>query len=111
MAIPIAPVAPEAGGSLTATFRLDSLTQGGELAWLSLHGTLEHTTTVRADLRGAIMELGGDLSGTLALDRRRGWITDARIDLRLRSTITPTSSASSGPMHLRMSLSQRMRVH
>lgn len=111
MAVPLTPdaTASAPGASLQATFRLDSLTRGGSLAWLSIRGTLDRATTVRADLQGAAMELEGDMWGYLLLDRQRGWITDARIDFLVRSSLTP-AAAGSRPTVVRMRVSQRMRV-
>jgi hypothetical protein len=55
------------------------------------------------------MEIEGDMSGRLLLDRRRGWITDARIEFLVRSTVTPAASGAR-PIQMHLRVSQWMRA-
>lgn len=71
------PLPPGKGGALKATFRLDSLSQNGELAYVSLHGML------RRDGSPAVTT--GVVTGSLLVDRRRGWLTDSRATIEVTS--------------------------
>lgn len=70
-------------GSVRATFTLDSLGRNGDVAYISMKGTLTHS--------GAKNESGSDgtgqMSGAMQLDRRLGWITESRALITLRSMV------------------------
>ena len=97
------------GGRLTASFRLDSLTRSGELAYISLRGEMlpdEHAE--RSALAPRLDK--GVVTGTLLLDRRRGWLTDSRFDISVQSTLVPPTAGDSTVMHFTMRVTQRMRT-
>ena len=97
------------GGRLTATFRLDSLGRGGDLAYISLHGEMlpdEHAE--RSALAPRLDR--GVVTGTLLLDRKRGWLTDSRFDISVQSTLAPPTAGDSTVMHFTMRVTQRMRT-
>lgn len=97
------------GGRLTATFHLDSLARGGELAYISLRGEMlpdEHAE--RSALAPRLDK--GVVTGTLLLDRRRGWLTDSRFDISVQSTLVPPAAGDSTVMHFTMRVTQRMRT-
>lgn len=71
------PLPPGRGGSFKARFRLDSLSRNGDLAYVSLRGT------VRRD--GPPAATTGLVTGTLLVDRRRGWLTDSRATIHVTS--------------------------
>ena len=71
------PLPPGQGGALKATFRLDSLSRNGDLAYVSLTGTL------RRDAPPIVTT--GLVTGTLLVDRRRGWLTDSRAKIHVTS--------------------------
>ena len=89
-----------ASGAVSATFRLDSLAPGGTLAYLSMRGVV--TRADPAPKSGTAMRVAGDgeIVGTIVVDRRRGWLSDARTTLTVRSTVTPAAGAA--PMRFRM---------
>lgn len=97
---------PESKGTATlnATFRFDSLSASGDLAWLSVKGRL-----VRAVPLGTsdMLQTTGEVSGQLTLDLRRGWIADARSVVTLESLF-----AQSGKPHQRsrVKITQWMRA-
>jgi hypothetical protein len=68
---------PGKGGALKATFRLDSISRTGDLAYVSLRGTLRRDSppTVTTGL----------VTGTLVVDRQRGWLTDSRATIHVTS--------------------------
>lgn len=92
------------GGVLRTKFRLDSLTHDGHLAWISIAGVLKPPKGFRGD------ELGGTVTGALVVDRRRGWLVDARTMTAMRSVLGQPSAAGREPMYFRMRVTQRVRV-
>lgn len=97
---------PEArlGAQVVATFRLDSLV--GDLAWISMSGTLQPTK--RKDGDALRTSLAGTVNGYMAVDRRRGWIVDARTTLAVRSTVAATKASPSMKFHMR--IEQRLKA-
>lgn len=104
-------VDPKGTATLVATFTFDSLSRSGELAFLSLRGRLTKADPDRSspsDARNQV-ETSGTVEGHVLLDRRRGWITDARTTFSLLSLVThadPTKPA----MRVRMTISQWLRA-
>ena len=95
--------------TLTATFTFDSLSKSGELAFLSLRGRLMKPAGPGAATDGSQVETSGTVIGQVLIDRRRGWITDARTTFSLQSLVTP-SDRRSPPMRVRMTISQWIRA-
>lgn len=96
------PISTEAGatGTVRATFRLDSLGRNGDVAFISMKGTLSH------DHEDS--ELDGWMSGTMQLDRRLAWITDTRAVIDVESTVKP--AAGGQPMRVRTRITQALRA-
>jgi hypothetical protein len=97
-------------GRLRATFRFDSLARGGDLAYISIHGDMlpdEH-----ADQYAVAPRLQkGAVTGTLLLDRKRGWLTESRFDISVQSTLSsPVTAGDEAVMHFTMRVTQRMRM-
>jgi hypothetical protein len=95
------------GGRLQATFRLDSLTRNGDLAFVSLIGTLSRPPSAKDGW--ATLTMSGSMTGGLVIDRRRGWISDARMTYVVRSTVSPTSGSTAAAMRFRMKVTQWVR--
>ena len=51
---------------------------------------------------------GAAVRGTLRLDRRRGWLTDSRFTIAMRSRVPADSGAATGPMEFEMRISQHL---
>jgi hypothetical protein len=104
-------VDPKGTATLVATFTFDSLSRSGELAFLSLRGRLtkaEPEGASPSDGRSTV-ETSGTVVGHVMLDRRRGWITDARTTFSLLSLVSsadPTKPA----VRVRMTISQWLRA-
>lgn len=98
-----------ADGVLRTTFTLDSTTRDGRDAYVSVRGVLHRDGTARELPAGSRVVTDGTLRGTLVLDRQRGWITDARTTISVRSDVVSTDDAGP-PMQLEIRISQRMRV-
>ena len=109
MEIPLATASqPQGTGTLTATFQFDSLSRNGELAFLSIRGRLTRSTGEPTKRGSEVVESSGTISGQVLVDRRRGWITDARTTLSVRSLVTHADGKP--PMRIRMVVSQWLRA-
>lgn len=87
------------------TFRLDSLSAGAAVAYISLHGNVSHD---HAEDRGGMTgRTTGSLTGTLQVDRRLGWITDSRMTVSLVSSV---ASAGRPPRRLHARIMQIIRA-
>jgi hypothetical protein len=101
-----APGAKE-GGKLQATFRFDSLSRNGERAYVSLSGILSRPPSAKDGW--ATLTMSGSMTGGIVIDRRRGWINDARMTYVVRSVVTPNSGGSADAMRFLMKVSQWVR--
>jgi len=108
-----------ASATLTATFRFDSLSRSGEFAYLSMKGRLVRSGPAQGSWNagaaggggagGGFVQTSGSVTAHLVLDRRRGWIADARTVIALRSLVTGRGREAS-PVRVRMQITQWMRV-
>ena len=103
------PSAP-GGGTLKANFRLDSLSANGDIAYLTLVGTLARAPEQPKERPGMSMTMSGSMNGSMMVDRRRGWITDARMTFTVRSVMTPPTGSTSSALRFRMKVTQWMRA-
>jgi hypothetical protein len=97
------PISGEAGamGLVRATFHLDSLGHNGDIAYISMRGSLSH------DHRdGSNSELDGWMTGSMQLDRRLAWITETRAEIDVTSIFRP--SAGTEPMRVRTRITQHL---
>lgn len=110
MTAPIDPAlsATGGGGKLKATFTLDSLSKNGESAFVSIVGTLSRPPSSKDGW--ATLTMSGSVNGSLVLDRRRGWINDARMAYIVRSVLTPTGGSTAAAMRFRMKVTQWVRA-
>jgi len=102
-------VGTTSAGVARATFRLDSLSRAGELAYISMRGTLGQPAGA-PQAGGAVVTpptLGGTLLGTMIVDRRRGWLSESRFVVDVHTTIAGTALAATD-FHMR--ITQHMRV-
>ncbi|HEU4631330.1 MAG TPA: hypothetical protein VFS08_16380 [Gemmatimonadaceae bacterium] len=106
--LPGQPDGPPAG-RLSATFRLDSLGHYGDLAYVSMHGTLERPRGGVRLPKGARYESAGTVTGSFQLDRRRGWLIDVRATITMNSVVTQAQTGSE-PVHVRTHVTQWLRA-
>jgi len=107
---------PGTVGEVKATFRLDSLGKNGDIAYISLHGTMSRANAPSGQAqpteRGYMTS--GTLTGTIQIDRRLGWITDSRSSIIVRSTIAQAPARKgepqSAPMQVRTKITQWIRA-
>jgi hypothetical protein len=104
-------VDPGGSATLVATFSFDSLSRSGELAFLSIRGRLMKAANDPPTQPAGkpMVETSGTVVGHVLLDRRRGWITDARTTFSLYSLVSP-ADPSKAPMRVRMTISQWLRA-
>jgi hypothetical protein len=99
------PIAGEAGamGLVRATFHLDSLGRNGDIAYISMRGTLSH------DHRdGSLSDLDGSMTGFIQLDRRLAWITETRATIDVTSTYR--TAPGTEPMRVRTRVTQLLKA-
>lgn len=105
---------PGAVGSVRATFRLDSLGRNGDIAYISMRGTMSRINTPGAAPAGPGYGTTGQLTGTIQIDRRLGWITDSKSSIIVRSTIAANPArqgeAERAPMQVRTKITQWIRA-
>ena len=99
-----------ADGVVHTRFRLDSLTQGGRNAWISMDGELRRDGAARELPAGTRVVTAGTVRGTMVLDRRRAWIVDARTVIDVQSEVTPGPAEPTRPMLLDLRIVQRIHV-
>lgn len=98
-------------GTVRATFRLDSVSRGGRMAFISVRGELERDDLPAAGPRGTMMRVVGTVVGHLNLDRVRGWIADSRFVVTMHSAVEPPAGSGVAPVKFRTIVTQRMRLH
>jgi hypothetical protein len=99
-----------ADGTLRATFRLDSLTKSGKIAWISMEGTLRRDGSGHELPVGTRVVTAGTIRGQLVVDRVRAWITDARTVIDVESEVSQSRGMPGSPMLLSIRVTQRVRV-
>jgi hypothetical protein len=110
LSVPMASsVDPRGMATLVAQFSFDSLSRSGELAFISLRGRLMKAEAEEPKDGQSVVETSGTVVGSVILDRRRGWITDARTTFSLYSLVTPANPLKP-PVRVRMTISQWMRA-
>jgi hypothetical protein len=105
---------PGAIGAVRATFRLDSLGRNGDIAYISMRGTMSRINTSGAAPAGPGYGTSGQLSGTIQIDRRLGWITDSKSSIIVHSTIESApdrrGDPKGEPMQVRTKITQWIRA-
>jgi hypothetical protein len=96
-------------GWVQATFRLDSLTRNGELAWVSIDGKLS-PDPAGAKLDGVTVVEDGTVEGYMVLDRARGWLTESQFTIVAHSTLKQPFGVASQPVRFEIRLIQSLRT-
>lgn len=99
-----APIVPT-GGVVRARFRLDSLSRTGDLAFVSMKGTFE--SPEGEDREDAPT---GSVSGGLVVNRNRGWISESRFTVDMRTTIPGSAQENRRRVRFRTKITQLTRV-
>lgn len=93
-----------AGGRVRARFRLDSVSRNGDFAYVGMRGAFEP-----ADSAGSADAAAGSVTGALVINRRRGWLSESRFLIQMRSTV-PVPGRPRSPMRFQTRITQYMRV-
>ena len=91
-------------GHVRAVFKLDSLSKGGTNAFISMRGDILPDSTQQG------VALSGSITGTMELDRARGWMTESIFQIVLTSMIAPPSASGFAPMKFVTHVTQRLRT-
>lgn len=94
-------------GWVRTTFRLDSLSKSGDLAFISLKGLLSHE---RLKDETGERDANGTITGNLQLNRRLGWIIDSKVTIVLESMVRNAASKGKDAMLVRTRIVQRVRA-
>ena len=109
--VPLAGQGNRGAGILHTTFRFDSLSREGRIAYISMNGRFNRDSTSQGDLPvGAKLSSAGILKGEMRVDRMRGWMTDSRATITVNSLLTPPPGAADKPMRFHMRITQHMRA-
>ncbi len=114
MAVPLSgqPGGPPAG-MVRATFTLDSLSDNGDIAFISMRGLLARSPVITSAgvlPSGVTAESTGSVTGTIEMDRRRGWMSAARVIVTTLTTYMPPSGTADTPMRVRTRSTQTLRL-
>jgi hypothetical protein len=93
-------------GTLHVTLRLDSVTHTGELAWVSMRGEMQPASGPGAASQAVLEQ--GTVSGTMVLDRRRGWLSESWFNIVVMTSVTNPPAAAA--LRLQMRIIQHMRT-
>ena len=96
------PLGTRGAGKVIAAFRLDSVSRNGSIAYVSMQGD------IRPDAASQGMQLSGGVQGSMQIDRARGWLTDSRFSITMRSLVTPSPSTGLAPMRFVTRVVQRL---
>lgn len=111
MPLPSLPVSGyQADGVVQARLRLDSLTQRGRIAWISLEGELRRDGAARDLPVGTRVITAGTIRGALCVDRQRAWIVEASTTIDVTSEVVTGPAATAPPTILSLRLKQQLRV-
>lgn len=106
--LPADAATPALAGTLRAVFTLDSITANGDLAWISIRGRLIVARPAPGEAAASVQQLSGGLTGTLLLDRRRGWITESRARVTMESLVSVPGGGT--PLLVKVLVTQTMRT-
>jgi hypothetical protein len=98
------PLGARGAARVSATFRLDSLDRSGNMAYLSMRGE------VKPDGASDEVKLSGTINGAMQVDQARGWMTDSRVNVMVRSVVTPPAASGLAPMRFVTRVTQRLRT-
>lgn len=82
----VAPGGGSANGWLHTKFRLDSLSHSGKIAYVSVRGEMNPDPDASQPSVGAMLQ-NGSVSGTMLVDRTRGWLTESQFTVVAHSIV------------------------
>jgi hypothetical protein len=94
-------------GKLHVTFRLDSVTHGGDWAFVSMRGEMQPATGPGAASHTVLER--GTVNGTMLVDRKRGWLTESWFNIVVSSV--ETFNPAKGVISMRMQTRITQHMH
>jgi uncharacterized protein DUF6263 len=70
------------------TYRLDSLSGNGNLAYISIHGTISRDSAAALVSESLRVGSTGTVTGHMTMDRKHGWWVQSEIAITIRSMVT-----------------------
>lgn len=108
MALPVSQqFGAQLSGRLYVTFRFDSLTHGGEWAFISMRGELKPSA---AGVTPGVTLEKGVVSGTMLVDQKRKWLTESWFSIVMSSVVTPPLTTGVVSMHMITRITQHMHT-
>lgn len=98
----------QVAGRLHVTFRLDSVTRNGELAFVSMRGEMQPATGPGA-ASNAVLEKGL-VNGTMVVDQKRGWLAESWFSIAMNSAMSLPPSTGVTSMRMQMRITQHMHT-
>jgi len=98
------PLGANSSAHVRAGFRLDSLGRNGEIAYVSMQGEIVPDELAKG------LQIAGNVSGSIRVDRVRGWLTESRFSILMKSIFTPPPSSGMPPMHFVTKVTQHLRT-
>jgi hypothetical protein len=95
-------------GKLHVTFRFDSLTHGGDWAYVSMRGEVEPASGPGAASAATLDK--GLVTGTMLVDQRRGWLTESWFSIVVSSTMNAAAASGVTSMRMQMRITQHMHT-
>ena len=109
MALPVGNgLGAQVAGRLHVTFRLDSVTRSGELAFVSMRGEMQPASGPGA-ASSAVLEKGL-VNGTMVIDQKRGWLAESWFSIGMNSAMSLPASTGVVSMRMQMRITQHMHT-
>ena len=109
MALPVGNgLGAQVAGRLHVTFRLDSVTHAGELAFVSMRGEMQPASGPGA-ASDAVLEKGL-VNGTMVIDQKRGWLAESWFSIAMNSAMSLPPSTGVLSMRMQMRITQHMHT-
>lgn len=97
------------GGEIKLEFRLDSVSDGDSLAYVSVRGPLGEQR-VNGAIGGMAVTTRRTMAGTMVIDRQRGWLTDWHATIDVEYDMQPPKGSNQPPGRMRMTAMQWLRA-
>ena len=98
----------QVAGRLHVTFRLDSVTRAGDLAFVSMRGEMQPASGPGA-ASDAVLEKGL-VNGTMVIDQKRGWLVESWFSIAMNSAMSLPPQTGVLSMRMQMRITQHMQT-
>jgi hypothetical protein len=110
VAVPVGGETDARGARLRAEYTFDSTAAAPVRDFISVRGVIARDSSGGALRDGTRMTSAGTMTGTVILDRARGWWDDSRIVITINSVITPAMATGGPPVQVRTRITERIRT-